>query len=148
MDIAPEEEAVEEVAPEAVSEEAAIGKPHKARSEGLAKKAPMKVPDSWPRWNKRCGATRSNQRGQCTQWCVPGMPTCKYHGSGGMRNRELGQLRYLCWIVCGGPSDIPVELAARLTLAVYAERVLNNGAGSVDQQMKAALWLTSLIPES
>lgn len=76
---------------------------------------------------------------------VPGNPRCKFHGSGGQKAREMGQLRYLAWIICGGPQDMPVELACRIALAVYAERVFNQGVGSIDQQMKAALWMTSLL---
>lgn len=100
------------------------------------------VPESWPKWKKRCGIVRKGNT--CNSWAVTGMPTCKRHGSGGQKNRELGQLRYLCWIITGGPQDMPVELACRVALAVYAEAVLNRGTGSVEQQMKAALWLTQL----
>lgn len=75
------------------------------------------------------------------------MPTCRYHGSGGKRNRELGQLRYMCWIITGGPQDQPVALACRVALFVYAEAVLNKGVGTVDQQMKAALWITSVLDD-
>ena len=73
------------------------------------------------------------------------MPTCRFHGSGGQRNKELGQLRYLCWIITGGPQDMPVEHACRVAFAVYAEAVLNRGRGTPDQQMKAALVLTRLL---
>lgn len=104
----------------------------------------INVPESWPKWNKICGANLRKRSGTCGQKAVIGMPTCRFHGSGGEKNRELGQLRYLCWIICGGPQDMPVELACRVAFAVYAEAVLNRGLGTVDQQMKAALWLTQL----
>ena len=55
------------------------------------------------------------------QWCVVGMPTCKYHGSGGKKNKELGFLRYLCWVITGGPQNMPVEAACRVALTVFAE---------------------------
>lgn len=75
------------------------------------------------------------------------MPTCRKHGSGGRRNKELGMLRYMCWIVIGGPADMPVDLAAATALSVFAERVLKNGKGTLDQQMKAALWITKVLEE-
>lgn len=103
------------------------------------------VPDSWPKWNKICGVNRRHGRGPCGLHAVIGMPTCRYHGSGGERNRELGQIRYLCWIITGGPQDVPIALACRVSLAVYAEAVLNQGKGTVDQQLKAALWLTKSL---
>lgn len=103
------------------------------------------VPENWPTWKKRCGTVRKGKT--CRLYAVQGMPTCRFHGSGGEKNRQLGQLRYLAWVICGGPQDVPVEQACRIAFAVYAERVFNQGAGSVDQQMKAALWLTSLIDE-
>lgn len=72
------------------------------------------------------------------------MPTCRFHGSGGEQNRQIGQLRYLCWIITGGPRNQPVALAARVALAVFCEAVLNQGKGSPETQMKAALWITQL----
>lgn len=105
------------------------------------------VPPSWPNWNKVCGVQRRKGRGACKLKCVVGMPTCKFHGSGGQRNKELGQLRYLCWIITGGPQNMPVEHACRIALAVFAEAVLNQGKGTLDQQMKAALVLTKLLGE-
>lgn len=101
------------------------------------------VPENWPKWKKRCGAIKRGRT--CHSWAVIGMPTCKRHGSGGEKNRSLGQLRYLCWVICGGPQDMPVEQACRVALYVYAEAVLNQGRGTVDQQYKAALWLTQLL---
>lgn len=105
----------------------------------------IQVPASWPKWNKVCGVNRRSNRGPCSLKAVIGMPTCRYHGSGGEKNRRLGQVRYLCWIICGGPQDMPVALACRVALYVYAEAVLKKGKGSIDQQYKAALWLTQLI---
>lgn len=101
------------------------------------------IPPHWPKWKKPCGVTRKGKT--CQLWAVTGMPTCRFHGSGGERNRELGQLRYLAWIVCGGPQDMPVELACRLALAVFAEAVLNRGQGSPLEQMKAAMWITQML---
>lgn len=105
----------------------------------------FQVPTNWPAWNKTCGAKRRHGRGSCTLKAVVGMPTCRYHGSGGQRNRELGQLRYLAWIICGGPQDMPIEHACRIALAVYAEAVLNQGKGTLEQQMRAAMWMTSML---
>ena len=101
------------------------------------------IPPHWPKWKKRCGVTRKGKT--CKQWAVTGMPTCKTHGSGGERNRELGQLRYLAWIVTGGPQNMPVEAACRIALAVFAEAVLNQGKGSPLEQMKAAMMITQMI---
>lgn len=103
----------------------------------------FKVPPHWPSWKKRCGAIRAGKP-PCGNWAVVGMPTCKFHGSGGQVNEELGQLRYLAWVVCGGPQDMPVEKACRLAFAVFAEAVLKRSEGTVEQQMRAAMWLTQL----
>lgn len=104
----------------------------------------LKIPTNWPTWNKVCGAKLRKRHGHCSQKAVIGMPTCRFHGSGGKVNRELGQLRYLAWVICGGPQDLPVENACRIAFAVYAERVLNQSAATLDQQLRAALWLTQL----
>lgn len=40
---------------------------------------------------------------------------------------------------------MPVEQACRVALSVFAEAVLKQGKGTVDQQFKAALWITQLI---
>ena len=70
------------------------------------------------------------------------------HGSGGRKNKELGMLRYMCWVITGGPQDTPVALAAATALAVYAEAVLKQGKGTLAQQMKAALWITQMIEDN
>lgn len=104
------------------------------------------IPESWPKWNKVCGAQRKKGRiGKCANKAVQGMPTCRFHGSGGEVNRRLGQLRYLAWVICGGPQDVPVEQACRIAFAVYAEMIMKQGVGTVDQQLKAALWLTQYL---
>lgn len=133
----------EESAPEEPSPEA-------ASPEGLSRKLPYKhfdIPPHWPKWNKVCGAKLKKREGTCRRWAVVGNPRCKYHGSGGEAARMRGQVRYLCWIITGGPQDIPVEHACTVALFVFAEAVLNQGKGTLDQQMKAAMWLTSLIDE-
>lgn len=111
------------------------------------KTKPFEIPSGWPKWNKRCGAKLRKRDLTCKRWAVIGNPRCKLHGSGGQKARELGQLRYLAWVICGGPQDMPVEYACRIALAVYAERVFKQGAGNVNQQMKAAMWLTSLLDD-
>ena len=104
----------------------------------------FQVPPGWPTWKKKCGAQRQGRK-PCGNWAVVGMPTCRRHGSGGAANAELGQLRYLAWVITGGPQDMPVEHACRIALAVFAEAVLKRGEGSVEQQYKAALWLTQVV---
>ena len=75
-----------------------------------------------------------------------GMPTCRKHGSGGEANRSLGQLRYLAWIIVGGPqSGYPVEAFCRVALAAAFEILIAQGKGSLDQQLKAAMWLTQQL---
>lgn len=74
-----------------------------------------------------------------------GMPTCRFHGSGGARNRELGRLRYLCWVVIGGPQNMPVAMAAQVALSTMQEMIYKQGVGTPEQQMRAALWLTELL---
>jgi hypothetical protein len=51
----------------------------------------------------------------------------------------------MCWIITGGPQYIPVEQACTVALFVFAEAVLNQGKGTPQQMMKAALWLTEAI---
>lgn len=99
----------------------------------------FEVPPEWPKWKKRCGVTKRGKT--CTSWAVRGMPTCRFHGSGGEKNKELGELRYLAWVVLGGPQTMPVAHACRLSFAVFAERVFSNGDASAAQRMKAAMWL-------
>lgn len=105
----------------------------------------VQVPESWPKWKLKCGAKTRQGGRPCEKFAIRGMPTCRTHGSGGEANRQLGMLRYLCWIITGGPQNMPVELACRVALAVFAEAVLNRAEGTVDQQMKAAMWLTDLL---
>lgn len=135
------EDVSEEASPESLSEEAHI--------EALIQRPyrDFHIPGNWPRWNKICGAKLRGRPGTCRQWAVVGNPRCKFHGSGGEAARMRGQIRYLCWIITGGPQDMPVESAATVALFVFAEAVLNQGKGSVEQQMKAAMWLTSLIAD-
>jgi hypothetical protein len=57
----------------------------------------------------------------------------------------MGQLRYLAWVITGGPQDVPIEYACRLALAVFAEHVLKQGKGNAEQQLRAAMWLTKMI---
>lgn len=102
------------------------------------------IPPHWPSWKKRCGAKKKDGR-ICGHWAVIGMPTCKFHGSGGTVNARIGQVRYLCWVITGGPKDMPVALACEVALAVFAEAVLKRSEGTVDQQMKAAMWITELL---
>lgn len=40
---------------------------------------------------------------------------------------------------------MPVEPWVRLSMAVICEMVFNQGVGTIDQQMKAALWLTEVL---
>lgn len=105
------------------------------------------IPPDWPKWNKVCGAKLKKREGTCRRWAVVGNARCKYHGSGGDAARMRGQIRYLCWIITGGPQDMPVEHAATVALFTFAEAVLNQGKGNLNQQMKAAMWLTSLIDD-
>lgn len=103
-------------------------------------------PNGWPSWRKRCGAKRKQGIGPCQAWAVCGMPTCRMHGSGGAKNRELGQLRYLCWIITGGPQDVPIAMACKVALTAYFDVMIRDNANPM-HQMKAALWLTKLIDE-
>lgn len=105
----------------------------------------FEVPRDWPTWNKVCGAQRRKGQGTCSLKAVIGNPRCRFHGSGGARNKELGELRYLCWVITGGPQNMPVEQACRVALAVFAEAVLNKGKGTLKQQINAAMWITSLL---
>jgi len=74
------------------------------------------------------------------------MPTCKFHGSGGVRNRQLGQMRYLAWVTLGAPETLikgaPIEHITRLALGTFAEYIFSDKTNvSTDTQIKAALWL-------
>lgn len=103
----------------------------------------FQVPNNWPRWHVKCPVVRKGNA--CKAWAVTGMPTCRMHGSGGERNRELGFIRYMCWVILGGPKDMPISVAVTTSLAVFCEAVLNRAEGTPDQQMKAALWLTQVM---
>ena len=104
------------------------------------------VPPDWPTWSKRCGANRKG-REPCASWAVRGMPTCRRHGSGGQRNRDLGHRRYLCWVILGGPQNMPLRDAVSLSLSVFMHLVIER-KGNEDQQLRAALWLTSLMNDT
>lgn len=105
----------------------------------------FQVPPHWPPWKLRCKAHKRRSTEQCSRWAIVGMPTCKYHGSGGEVNARIGRIRYLCWVITGGPKDMPVSAACEVALAVFAEAVLKRSEGSVAQQMKAAMWITELL---
>jgi hypothetical protein len=105
------------------------------------------VSSDWPAWKKVCGAKKHTDGQPCQRWAVRGMPTCRLHGSGGKKNKELGMLRYMCWVITGGPQNQPVQLAAATALAVFAEAVLKQGKGTLAHQMKAAMWITELLDE-
>lgn len=69
------------------------------------------------------------------------MPTCHKHGSGGIVNAKLGTIRYLAWIIIGCPQDTPVPYAKWAALAAALEMMFNNGLGTPEQKMRAAMWL-------
>jgi hypothetical protein len=103
------------------------------------------VPPGWPKWKKQCGVVRRG-RPPCRSWAVIGMPTCKFHGSGGARHRQYGQLRYLAWVTLGAPEGLikgaPAEHIVKLALATFAEYIFSDSTPvSTDTQIKAALWL-------
>jgi hypothetical protein len=66
------------------------------------------------------------------------------HGSGGARNKKLGLIRYLAWITCGIPQDTPHQYARYVTMAVALEQLFNNGKGSVEQRLRAAMWVADM----
>lgn len=138
LPVSPPDEAVEEVAQEAVPQ-----KPHRR----TVVEGRLVVPAHWPKWKKVCGVVRKG-RPPCRRWAVQGMATCKFHGSGGERNRELGQLRYLAWVSLGARRDtelvtMPIEQACRLSLAMFSEYIFSDkrNESDADIQIKAALWL-------
>lgn len=150
-------EALEEGSPEAVSVE---GLSEEEAAEKARQKAAMKaarrnvetgrfvVPSHWPRWAKRCGAKKKGKP-DCNSWAVVGMPRCKFHGCGGKRNRELGQIRYLAWVALGAPDTLIKEASAqditRLALAMFAEYMFNEKNNvPVEARIKAAMWLTEM----
>jgi len=51
-------------------------------------------------------------------------------------------IRYMCWVILGGPQNMPIEIACTTALAVFTQAVFENGKGTTAQMMKAALWLT------
>jgi hypothetical protein len=134
------DEAVEDVPEEAVSEKA----PQKASQRSVAE-GRFVVPRDWPKWKKQCGVVKQG-RPPCRSYAVIGMPTCKFHGSGGVRNRQLGQMRYLAWVTLGAPETLikgaPIEHITRLALGTFAEYIFSDKNNvSTDTQIKAALWL-------
>jgi hypothetical protein len=132
----------EEDSVEDVSEEAHIEAPQKKPYRRNVNTGRLLIPSNWPKWKKQCGAVKGG-RPPCRRWAVIGMPTCKFHGSGGEYNRQLGQMRYLAWVAVGGPQDMPIEHACRLTIAWLAEMITseNHPEISVETRIKAAMWL-------
>lgn len=136
------------VSVEDVSEEEAVEKPSKKGFRRSVAEGRFKVPPNWPSWKVRCTAVKRGR--PCRNWAVVGMPTCRFHGSGGEKNRQLGQLRYLAWVTLGAPDNLtkqmPVEHAMRLALAMYAEYIFSdkraNDEATVMKQIKAAQWLS------
>lgn len=135
----------EESAPEEVPVEAVSQKAHKRSvAEGR-----LVVPPHWPKWKKRCGAKKKGKP-DCGSWAVVGMPTCKFHGSGGEANRARGELRYMCWIALGGRQgysrEIPIDIACRTALGAFAEYIFSDerNEADLDTQIKAALWLIDI----
>lgn len=72
------------------------------------------------------------------------MPTCRRHGSAGARNAKLGLIRYLCWIIIGCPQDTPVQYARFAAMSAALEMLFNNGMGTPEQRLKAALWIAEI----
>ena len=56
-------------------------------------------------------------------------------------NAKLGTIRYLAWIIIGCPKDTPIKYARWVALAAALEMMFNHGLGSVEQRMRAAMWL-------
>lgn len=69
------------------------------------------------------------------------MPVCRFHGGGGIRNKQLGLIRYLCWIIIGSPEDTPSYLAKYATMATVLHALWYEGKGNEAQKLQAALWL-------
>ena len=132
----------EEASVESLSEEAHIEAPQKKPYRRTADTGRLQVPSNWPKWKKQCGVVKGG-RPPCRSWAVVGMPTCRFHGSGGERYRQLGQMRYLAWVALGGPQNMPIEQACRLTVAWLAEMITseNHPEISTDTRIKAAMWL-------
>jgi hypothetical protein len=136
-----EESAPEETSPEAVSHKS----PKKTVAEGR-----LVVPPHWPKWKKRCGAKKKGKP-DCRSWAVVGMPTCKFHGSGGVAHRARGELRYLAWVALGAREgysrEMPIDIACRTSLAMFAEYIFSDerNEADIDTQIKAALWLIDVI---
>lgn len=102
----------------------------------------FKIPSNWPKWKTQCSAhKRSSPEVQCSRWAVRGMPTCYRHGSGGVRNAQIGLIRYMAWVVTGCPKDTPPVYARFITIAAALEMLFNHGQGNATQRMRAALWL-------
>lgn len=58
---------------------------------------------------------------------------------------QQGKLRYLAWIITGGPQNVPVQEACDIALSAFFDQLVKQGKGSASQQMKAALWLTQML---
>lgn len=93
----------------------------------------------------QCSAhKRSSPDVQCRNWAIRGMPTCRKHGSSGVRNAKLGLIRYLAWIIIGAPPDIPAVYAKFASMSAALEQLFNNGKGTPEQRLRAALWLSEI----
>lgn len=69
------------------------------------------------------------------------------HGSSGVRNAKIGLIRYLAWIIIGAPPDIPHQYAKFASMSAALEMMFNKGHGTVDQRLRAAMWLAEIEVE-
>lgn len=105
----------------------------------------FRIPRQWPRWKLQCQANRKHGNGPCKKWAVRGMPTCRMHGSGGVRNAKLGLLRYLAWVAIGVPQNrTPVEYARFGSMSAVLEALFNNGKGTEKQRIQAVMWMMEI----
>lgn len=69
------------------------------------------------------------------------------HGSGGARNAKLGLVRYLAWVIIGSPTQTPGEYVKFVSLSAALNQLFNNGKGTEEQRLKAAMWLMEYAPD-
>jgi len=86
----------------------------------VTKNKPLTIPQGWPRWNRRCNATRWRTGTSCANWAIVGGDKCIRHNGNGEIARERAWKRYLLFALL---PDTVRENRTRLWAPVLDEEV-------------------------
>lgn len=59
---------------------------------------------------------------------------------------KIGLIRYLAWVIIGCPQDTPIILARYAALAAVLDKIFNEGLGTPEHKLRAAMWLMGTEP--